>query len=163
MTDVSHPNVRRVIEAAANRGFELVPRAFDETTRTAEDAARAIGVGVGQIVKSLVFLAGGTAVVALVSGSNQLDEAKLATAAGSVDGSTCRASAVEVRDATGFPVGGVPPLGHANPLPVFVDEDLLAYDVVWAAAGTPNVNFAVTPHELVRITGGTVGDLARRA
>jgi Cys-tRNA(Pro) deacylase len=163
MTDASHPNVRRVVEAAADRGFELIPHAFNETTRTAEDAARAIGVDVGQIVKSLVFVVDGKPVVALVSGSNQLDESKLAAAGSVTAASTTRATAVEVRDATGYPVGGVPPLGHANPLPIFVDRDLLAYDVVWAAAGTPNVNFAVPPHDLVRITGGTVCDLARDA
>jgi prolyl-tRNA editing enzyme YbaK/EbsC (Cys-tRNA(Pro) deacylase) len=94
-----------------------------------------------------------------VSGSNQLDEAKLAAAAGAA--ATGRATAEQVREATGFPVGGVPPLGHATALPVFVDEDLLAYDEVWAAAGTPHLNFAVPPAELVRLTAGKVCSLAR--
>jgi Cys-tRNA(Pro) deacylase len=160
MTDASHRNVVRVVEAGAALGFTVSPRAFSEGTRTAEDAAAAIGVPVGAIVKSLVFLAEGAPVVALVSGSNRLDEAKLALAAGAA--STARASAVEVRDATGYPVGGVPPFGHSSALPTFVDEDLLRYDEVWAAAGTPHVNFAIAPAELVRVTGGAVSDLALR-
>ncbi|MEA3077083.1 MAG: hypothetical protein QOF60_1991 [Actinomycetota bacterium] len=160
MTDASHRNVLRVVSAGSALGFVVAPVAFSEGTRTAEDAAAAIGVPVGAIVKSLVFLADGAPVVALVSGSNLLDEAKLALASGA--SSTGRASAVEVRDATGYPVGGVPPFGHETLLPTFVDEDLLAYAEVWAAAGTPHVNFAITPSELVRVTGGTVCDLAAR-
>ena len=155
-----HRNARRVVEAAAALGLTLDVHEFPDGTRTAEDAARAIGVEVGQIVKSLVFLADGAPVVALVSGSNQLDEAKLAVAAGAA--STKRASAEQVRDATGYPVGGVPPLGHATELAVFVDEDLLGFDEVWAAAGTPHLNFAIEPKELARVTGGRVCDLARR-
>ncbi|HUP86092.1 MAG TPA: YbaK/EbsC family protein [Acidimicrobiales bacterium] len=154
-----HRNAQRVVEAAAALGFAMDVREFPDGTRTADDAARAIGVEVGQIVKSLVFLADGSPVVALVSGSNQLDEAKLAVAAGA--SSTGRATAEQVREATGFPVGGVPPLGHATALPLFVDEDLLTYEEVWAAAGTPHLNFAITPDELVRITGGKVCALAR--
>jgi prolyl-tRNA editing enzyme YbaK/EbsC (Cys-tRNA(Pro) deacylase) len=97
--------------------------------------------------------------MALVSGANQLDEAKLAHAAG---GERCeRVDADVVRQATGFPIGGVPPLGHATPLRVFVDPDLLDYDEVWAAAGTPHEVFGVGPHELVEASGGTVTDLKR--
>jgi Cys-tRNA(Pro) deacylase len=155
-----HRNARRVVDAAAALGLDIDVHEFPDGTRTAEDAARAIGVEVGQIVKSLVFLADGEPVVALVSGANQLDEAKLALAAGA--SSTGRASAERVREATGFPVGGVPPLGHANELATFVDVDLLAFDEVWAAAGTPHLNFAITPTELARVTGGRVCDLARR-
>jgi Cys-tRNA(Pro) deacylase len=158
MTDASHPNVRRVVEAGAAAGFTVVPHVFAEGTRTADDAAAAIGVPVGAIVKSLVFLADGAPVLALVSGSNRLDEAKLAAAAGA--SSTERATAVQVREATGYPVGGVPPFGHATTLAAFVDADLLGYAEVWAAAGTPHVNFAITPAELVRITAGAVCDLA---
>lgn len=158
MTDASHRNVARVVAAAARLGFDVAPVTFSEGTRTAEDAAAAIGVPVGAIVKSLVFLADGAPVVALVSGSNRLDEGKLARAAGA--GSTARATAVEVREATGYPVGGVPPFGHDRLLPTFVDQDLLGYDEVWAAAGTPHVNFAITPAELVRVTAGVVCDVA---
>ncbi|MGH9278841.1 MAG: YbaK/EbsC family protein, partial [Acidimicrobiales bacterium] len=127
---------------------------------TAADAAAVIGVEVGQIVKSLVFGADGEVVVALVSGDNLLDERKLADAAG-VD-EAWREDADTVRETTGFPVGGVPPFGHREPLRIFVDEDLLIYDELWAAAGTPHVNFPITPSALLRATGGTVCDLARR-
>lgn len=155
-----HKNARRVVEAARALGLEIEPREFDEHTRTAEDAARTIGVAVGQIVKSLVFLVDDEPVLALVSGDNLLDEGKLAAAAGG--GTVVRPDANAVREVTGFPVGGVPPLGHAHPLRVFVDDDLLGYEVAWAAAGTPHCNFAVVPADLVRATGGTVCDLARR-
>jgi Cys-tRNA(Pro) deacylase len=156
-----HRNAQRVVEfASSSFGVALSVQEFPDGTRTAEDAARAIGVVVGQIVKSLVFLADGSPVVALVSGSNQLDEAKLATAAGA--SRTGRASAEQVREATGYPVGGVPPFAHSSSLSTYVDADLLGYDVVWAAAGTPHLNFSITPDELVRLSGGTVADLARR-
>src|SRR5688572_24726967 len=129
-------------------GVEVVPREFPDGTRSAADAAMAIGVDLGQIVKSLVFAVDGEAVVALVSGDNLLDEAKLAQVAG---GSRAwREDADTVRDATGFPVGGVPPFGHREPLRVFIDEDLLTFDELWAAAGTPHCNFDITPSELVR-------------
>jgi Cys-tRNA(Pro) deacylase len=154
-----HRNAQRVVDAGEALGFTVEVHEFPDGTRTAEDAARAIGVEVGQIVKSLVFLADGAPVVALVSGANQLDEAKLAVAAGA--SSTGRASAEQVREATGYPVGGVPPFGHASPLRTFIDTDLLGYDEVWAAAGTPHLNFAIPSAELVRVTGGTVADLRR--
>src|SRR4051794_23803071 len=124
-----HRNARRVVEAAADLGLSIDVHEFPDSTRTAEDAARAIGVEVGQIVKSLVFLADGAAVGALVSGANQLDEEKPAAAAGA--SATKGGTAEEVREATGFPVGGVPPLGHANELPIFVDQDLLGFEEVW--------------------------------
>ena len=155
-----HANVRKVVEAAAALGLDLQPREFPDGTRTAADAAAAIGVELGQIVKSLVFAVDGVPVVALVSGSNQLDEAKLAAAAGGARSS--RLDATAVRDATGFPIGGIPPFGHATKMRVFVDADLLAYDVLWAAAGTPHVNFPITPSDLVSVTAGTVADVARR-
>ena len=154
-----HRNAQRVVEAAEALGLTLDVHEFPDGTRTADDAARAIGVPVGAIVKSLVFLADGVPVVALVSGSNQLDEAKLAAAAGA--SSTGRATAEQVREATGYPVGGVPPFGHATALRTFVDQDLLGHDVVWAAAGTPHLNFAIASAELARVTGGAVCDLAR--
>jgi Cys-tRNA(Pro) deacylase len=152
--------VRAVVDAGLILGLTVRPQEFSESTRTAADAALAIGVDLGQIVKSLVFSVDGEVVVALVSGDNQLDEAKLANVAG---GATARREDADtVRDATGFPVGGVPPFGHRETLRIFVDEDLLQYDEVWAAAGTPHVNFALTPDELVRATGATVADLRRR-
>lgn len=152
-----HPNVERVAAAAAQLGLSIDTTEFPDGTRTADDAARAIGCGVGQIVKSLVFLLDGAPVMALVSGANRLDEARLAAALGGelVE----RADADAVREATGYPIGGVPPFGHTTPLPTAVDEDLLTYDEVWAAAGTPRDVFPLAPSELVRITGGIVAAL----
>ena len=158
MSDI-HPNVLRVMEAAREHGLEITTKRFPEGTKTAADAAAAIGVSVGQIVKSLVFGVDSEIVMALVSGSNQLDEKKLAAAAG---GAKCaRVDADAVRDATGYPIGGVPPFGHSTQLRVFVDPDLLQYDEVWAAAGTWNDNFGVAPADIVRVAGGVVTDLKR--
>ena len=158
MSDV-HPNVSRVVSAAKERGLDIVTKRFPEGTKTAADAAAAIGVTVGQIVKSLVFGVDGEIVMALVSGSNQLDEKKLALAAG---GAKCaRVDADAVREATGFPIGGVPPFGHSTQLRVFVDPDLLQYDEVWAAAGTWNDNFGAAPADIVRVASGVVTDLKR--
>ena len=158
MSDI-HPNVLRVMEAARERGLEITTKRFPEGTKTAADAAAAIGVSVGQIVKSLVFGVDSEIVMALVSGSNQLDEKKLAAAAG---GAKCsRVDADAVRAATGYPIGGVPPFGHSTQLRVFVDPDLLQYDEVWAAAGTWNDNFGANPNDIVRVAGGVVTDLKR--
>jgi len=158
MSDL-HPNTLRVIAAAREAGLEITTRRFPEGTKTAADAAAAIGVVVGQIVKSLVFGVDNEIVMALVSGSNQLDEKKLAVAAG---GSKCsRVDADAVRAATGYPIGGVPPFGHSTQLRVFVDPDLLQYDEVWAAAGTWNDNFGAAPADIVRVAGGVVTDLKR--
>jgi prolyl-tRNA editing enzyme YbaK/EbsC (Cys-tRNA(Pro) deacylase) len=154
-----HANVRRVVDAAAARGLAIEPRRFPDGTKTAADAAAAIGVEVGQIVKSLIFAVDGEVVLAYVSGANQLDESKLAAAAG---GLTCtRVDADTVRAATGFPIGGVPPFGHATHLRVFIDPDLLQYDEVWAAAGTWNDVFGIEPHQLVEASGGLVVELKR--
>ena len=158
MSDL-HPNTLRVIAAAREAGLEITTRRFPEGTKTAADAAAAIGVTVGQIVKSLVFGVDNEIVMALVSGSNQLDEKKLAAAVG---GSKCsRVDADAVRAATGYPIGGVPPFGHSTQLRVFVDPDLLQYDEVWAAAGTWNDNFGAAPADIVRVAGGVVTDLKR--
>ncbi|MGB0112945.1 MAG: YbaK/EbsC family protein [Ilumatobacteraceae bacterium] len=154
-----HRNVARVIEAGALLGVAVEPVRFPEGTKTAVDAANAIGCDVGQIVKSLIFAVDGAVVLAYVSGANQLDEAKLAAAA---DGSACsRVDADTVRAATGFPIGGVPPFGSEPQLRTFVDPDLLAYDEVWAAAGTWHDVFALSPADLVRASGGLVADLKR--
>lgn len=154
-----HANVRRVLTAAVDRGLDIEMRRFPDGTKTAADAAAAIGVEVGQIVKSLVFAVDGQVVMALVSGANQLDEAKLAAAAG---GAACaRVDADTVREATGYPIGGVPPFGHATALPIFVDPDLLGYDEVWAAGGTWHDVFGIEPKRLVEATDGTVVELRR--
>lgn len=152
-----HRNVRRVIEAGAALGVEVHPRTFPEGTKTAQDAADAIGCDVGQIVKSLIFAVDGEVVLAYVSGANRLDESKLAAAAG---GERCtRVDADTVREATGFPIGGVPPFGHTTELRVFVDPDLLVHDEVWAAAGTWNDVFPLTPAQLVSASGAAIVDL----
>jgi Cys-tRNA(Pro) deacylase len=159
MGDQLHRNVRRVMDAAARLGMAIEPVTFPDGTRTAQDAANAIGVQVGQIVKSLIFAVDGEIVLAYVSGANQLDETKLASAAG---GATCsRVDADTVRDATGYPIGGVPPFGHMTQLRVFIDPDLLQYGEVWAAAGTWTDVFGMSPEELVRASDGVVVDLKR--
>ena len=158
MSDI-HPNVVRVMEAARERGLEITTKRFPEGTKTAADAAAAIGVSGGQIVKSLVFGVDSEIVMALVSGSNQLDEKKLALAAG---GAKCsRVDADAVRAATGYPIGGVPPLGLATKLRIFMDPDLLQYDEVWAAAGTWNDVFPISPSDLVSASHGVVVELRR--
>ncbi len=159
MNEESHPNVVRVIAAGAARGLAIEPRRFPEGAKTAADAAAAIGVGIGQIVKSLIFGVDGQVVLAYVSGANQLDEKKLAAAAG---GAKCvRVDADAVREATGFPIGGVPPFGHTTHLRVFIDPDLLQYDEVWAAAGTWHDVFGIEPHQLVEASEGLVVELKK--
>ena len=159
MNDQQHPNVARVVEAGRSLGVEVKPRRFPEGTKTAQDAANAIGVAVGQIVKSLVFAVDGEVVMAYVSGANQLDEKKLAAAAG---GAKCsRVDADAVREATGFPIGGVPPLGLATQMRIFVDPDLLKFDEVWAAAGTWHDVFPIDPRVLQSVTNGVVVELRR--
>ncbi len=148
-----------MIDAGRAAGLDVEPVRFPEGSKTAADAAAAIGCDVGQIVKSLIFAVDGDVVLACVSGSNQLDETKLAAAAG---GTRCsRVDADIVREATGFPIGGVPPFGHTSALATFVDPDLLQYDVVWAAAGTWHDVFSLSPADLVRASSGVVTDLRR--
>jgi len=156
-----HPSARKVADAALGRGLTIEVMEFDETTRTAPDAANAIGCQVAQIVKSLIFIANGEPVVALVSGANRLDERKLAALRGISRKKVKRPDADTAKTITGFSIGGVPPFGHASALPVYVDEDLTRFDVVWAAAGTPFAVFAITPDDLVQASHGTVVDLKK--
>ena len=150
-------SVQRVADALEQLGIRVEITEFAESTRTAEEAAAAVNSTLGQIVKSLVFLAGEQPVLALVSGTNRVDTEKLAAVAGV---QIKRANADIVREATGFSIGGVPSVGHSTPLPTYLDRDLLQYQVVWAAAGTPNAVFPVAPDELQRVTNATVIDLA---
>ena len=151
--------VARVERALAEAGISVEVRSFPAGTRTARDAAAAVGVEVGQIVKSLVFARPRSGrLLVLVSGANQADEVRLAEFAGEPVG---RADADDVRRATGFAIGGVPPVGHAEPLETLIDEDLLRYACVWAAAGTPTDVFAIAPDDLVRATDGRVAAVAR--
>ena len=140
----------------ASTDFGVTIREFPAGTRTAADAARAVGCDVGQIVKSLVFVAGGKPVVALVSGANRLDEKRLAAVAGEP---VAKADAETARDATGYSIGGVPPFGHATDVPVFMDRDLLGHEVVWAAAGRPDSVFEISPDRLQELSRATVADI----
>jgi len=156
--DQRTPAPDRVQAALSAAGVDARIQEFPASTRTAQDAAAAVGTSVGQIVKSLVFLSGGAPVLTLVSGGNQLDTARLAALTGAAIG---KADADAVRQATGYSIGGVPPIGFPAPIPTFIDRDLLRYDVVWAAAGTPRHVFAIAPAELIRMTAGVVADLRR--
>ena len=146
----------RFLDVLAVAGIDLDLHTFPAGTRTAEDAARAVGCDPAQIVKSLVFLAGGRAVVALVSGRDRVDPERLAAAAGS---RVRRADPDAVRAATGYAIGAVPPFGHLTPLPVHMDDALLAHEVVWAAGGRPDRVFPVAPARLRELSGATVARL----
>jgi prolyl-tRNA editing enzyme YbaK/EbsC (Cys-tRNA(Pro) deacylase) len=159
-----HANVGRVLAAAEAAGLNIEIRRFPQETRTAADAARAVGCDVSQIVKSLVFVAGDQPVLALVSGADRVDPARLSDAL-AADGTNVqapirRATADEAREATGFAIGGIPPLGHARPLTVLIDKGLLRHEVVWAAAGLPDAVFAVSPKLLARAAGAHVSAIA---
>ncbi len=148
--------IDRFLDAAQVLGHSVEVRRFPEGTKTAEDAARAIGCDVGQIVKSLVFVAGGEPVLALTSGANRVEPQRLAGVAGASDAR--RADPEEARAATGFAVGGTPPFGHPERVRTFIDRDLLGFDEVWAAAGTPDAVFRTTPDELQRTALAEVAD-----
>ena len=137
-------------------GLGISVRQFPQGTRTAPDAARAVGCEVGQIVKSLVFIAAGRPVVALVSGGNRLDEARFGAIAGEP---VSKADAEVARNATGYAIGGVPPFGHATDVRVYMDRDLLAFPVVWAAAGRPDSVFEIDPNRLRELSKAEVVDL----
>jgi prolyl-tRNA editing enzyme YbaK/EbsC (Cys-tRNA(Pro) deacylase) len=155
---VTQPATLRVRAALEAHGVAGDVIELAESARTAAQAAEACGVAVGQIVKSLVFLAGDEPILVLVSGANQADERRLAVLSGR---SVRRADADVVRASTGFAIGGVPPLGHPRALRVFIDQDLLGFERLIAAAGTPHAVFPITPAELCRVTGGAVVDLKR--
>ncbi len=150
--------LERFVGAARALGIAPDVRRFPDGTKTAEDAARAIGCDVAQIVKSLVFVVDTTPVLVLTSGRNRVDTVKLAALCGG--GAARRANPEEVRSATGFAIGGTPPFGHPEPLRAFVDHDLLALDEVWAAAGRPDAVFPLAPSDLVRLSGAAPADVA---
>jgi len=144
--------------AEADRlGLSPDAKEFPEGTRTAADAARAVGCEIGQIVKSLVLMADGRPFLALTSGPNRADLHRLAALMGAEE--VRMAGAEEARRATGYAIGGTPPFGHPEKLRVFVDRDLLGYDTVWAAAGTPSTVFPLTPAQLLEASGGEPADL----
>jgi prolyl-tRNA editing enzyme YbaK/EbsC (Cys-tRNA(Pro) deacylase) len=150
--------VAAVVAAGRSRGLELEVREFPDGTRTAADAARAIGCQVDQIVKSLVFVADTHPVLVLCSGGNRVDVVKVGRERSAA--AVRKADAGEVRAATGYAIGGTPPFGHARDLPVLIDRHLTGFEVVWAAAGTPRHVFPVAPGDLVAATGGRVADIA---
>ena len=152
-----HPSTQRVVEAARKLGLAIEVRHFPEGTRTAQEAAQAVGGSLGQIVKSMVFLADGEPVLVLTSGLNRVDTAKVAQHLGA--GRVRRASADEVRSATGFAIGGVPPFGHTRRLTILFDSDLLQFETVWGAAGTPNAVFPIEPRRLAEASGAVVADI----
>lgn len=142
-------------------GFANEVREFDDSTRSAAEAAATIGCTVAQIAKSIIFrAASGRAVLVIASGVNRVDERKVAGLVGDRIG---KADAAFVRDRTGFAIGGVPPLGHATPPITLIDSDLLGFDRIWAAAGTPKAIFGLTPAELQAMSGGRVGDVKQDA
>jgi prolyl-tRNA editing enzyme YbaK/EbsC (Cys-tRNA(Pro) deacylase) len=149
--------IDRFLAAAQILGHEVEVRRFPEGTKTADDAARAIGCDVAQIVKSLVFVADGTPVLVLTSGANRVDTAKVAALLGA--SKVRRADPDHARSATGFAVGGTPPFGHPSAVTTLFDEDLAGHVEVWAAAGTPDAVFRTTPDELLRTTGATLADV----
>ena len=154
-----HPTVQKFFDKAAERSIALDILEYEQTTRTAQEAADAIGCAVGQIVKSLCFSVNDVAVMALVSGDNQLDTKKLASLMDVGRKRVKRATPELVREATGFAIGGVPPFGHTQQMTCFIDEHLLTFPEIWAAAGTPNAVFRTSVEQLQQATGGTVADL----
>jgi prolyl-tRNA editing enzyme YbaK/EbsC (Cys-tRNA(Pro) deacylase) len=149
--------MNRFVEAMAADGVNIVVTAYPDGTRTAADAAAAIGCDVGAIVKSLIFVIDGVGpVLALTSGSNRVDIERLGAHFG---GPARQAKADEARAATGYSIGGTPPFGHPAPLPALCDPALVGYDEVWAAAGTPDTVFPLAPAELLRLSGAEIVDV----
>lgn len=151
-----HPNTERVQSFLERHGSAARVVELDGSTRTAAEAAEAIGTTVAQIAKSLVFVAGEHPILAIASGTNRVSVEKLSRLAGA---DATRADADEVRRHTGFPIGGVPPVAHDRPLDVLIDRDLLQYAEIWAAAGTPRSVFPTNPEELQAMTGGAIADI----
>ena len=150
----------RVQAALSAAGLEAEVREFPASTRTAEEAAAAIGCAVAQIAKSLIFrgATSGRSVLVVASGANRVAEGKVAALIGEP---LEKANAAFVRAMTGYAIGGVPPVGHEVPPVTVIDEELLQLDEIWAAAGTPNAVFALTPTDLATLTGGLVGSIKR--
>ncbi|MCP4329738.1 MAG: YbaK/EbsC family protein [Alphaproteobacteria bacterium] len=159
MSDGKLPSsAQRVQDALAEKGFANRVVVMPATTRTAAEAASACGCSVAQIAKSLIFRAKSSdrPVLVITSGANRVNEKRVAEALGEKLG---RADADFVRERTGFAIGGVAPIGHGGPVVVFIDRDLMAFDEIWAAAGTPSAVFKLTPDDLVAMTGGAIIDI----
>jgi prolyl-tRNA editing enzyme YbaK/EbsC (Cys-tRNA(Pro) deacylase) len=153
------PSVQKVQDALTTRGFALEIRELAQPTRSAAEAAAALGCQVNQIAKSLVFRGADSDrfVLVIASGAKRVDEAKIAALVGEA---ITKASAAFVRARTGFAIGGVPPIGHADEPHTLIDEDLMKWPEIWAAAGTPNSILRLTPGDLVAMTGGHVAQIA---
>ena len=148
-------SAQKVQEALIKLGYDYLVVEFDESTRTAQEAADRVGCEVGQIVKSLIFKGkkSGKAILILTSGANRVDIKRIKAHAEETIG---RAAPAFVRECTGFAIGGIPPLGHSHPIETYVDVDLLRFEEIWAAAGTPNSVFKMRSSDLEKMTGGTV-------
>lgn len=155
MRSTQSTSAQRVQNALAEHGLLCQVIELSGSTRTAQDAAEAVGSTVGQIVKSLVFRGSqtNTPILVVASGANRVNEVRLAELVGEA---IAKADAGFVRLHTGFAIGGVAPLAHPAPITTFIDTDLLQYNTIWAAGGTPNTVFALTPADLISMTGGTV-------
>lgn len=151
-------SAQKVQDALRSMGYNYEVTETEHVTRTVADAAAVVGCTVGQIAKSLIFRAANTdrPVLVITSGANRVNENAIAAVLGEP---LSKADAAFVREQTGFAIGGIPPIGHRTPLVVFIDRDLLQYDAVWAAAGTPNALFKLDPRDLEAMTGGTVVDV----
>jgi len=155
MSNLSSPSVQKVREALKALGFSNDVMELESTTRTSAEAAQAVGCQVEQIAKSIVFRSKHTdkPILVIASGPNRINEKKIEELISEPLG---KADANFVREKTGFVIGGVPPVGHLEKIEIFIDEDLLKYDEIWAAAGTPNAVFKLTPSGLVKMTEGRV-------
>jgi len=151
-------SAQKVQDALRSLGYDFTVIEFAESTRTAQEAADRAGCALGQIVKSMIFkgLESGKPILVLTSGANRVAEKRISQYAGEQIG---RAEAEFVRTVTGFAIGGVPPLGHLQPMETYIDEDFLQFQTLWAAAGTPNAIFELSPEALKKITGGKVAQI----
>ena len=156
-----HPTAERFAEAAAEGyGLDVDVHEFDEGTKTAADAAEAIDCDVAQIASSLVFLVDGDPVVVVTSGANRVGEARVAEAVGAPGADVGMAGPDEVKAATGWSIGGVPPICHESDVPVLFDRTLLDHETVWAAAGTPDAVWPIAPDRLVELADAQEADVA---
>lgn len=148
-------SAQKVQDALKNLNYDYAVIEFSESTRTALEAAERVGCAVGQIVKSLIFQGkkSGKAILILTSGANQVDVKRIKAYA---DEKIGRADPAFVRERSGYAIGGIPPLGHLNPIETYIDEDLLQHEKIWAAAGTPNAVFELDADQLEKMTGGKV-------
>lgn len=156
------PEVQRVVDAAAARGVTVTVTRCPQGARTAEEAAASVGCEVAAICQSIVLVADDEPVVVLVSGANRVDLAKIAAELGCEDTTVRMASPEEARAATGVPIGGTAPFGHVEPVRLLLDDDLLAHEEVWAAAGLPDAVFPIAPDQLLETSGAEVADVAER-